>query len=773
VNDDPTASATGDQPVADFARELDRLAHLAAVIDASSDAILSKTLEGVITSWNASAERMFGYTADEVIGRNIRLLIPEERQEEEDEILANLRAGRYIEHYETVRLTKEGVPLDVSLSISPVKDASGTIVGAAKIARDITARKRADEALMAATAKFESVFNQSGIFAGIMDLAGRMIEVNDLAVDWCGYTREQVLGRPFWETPWWRGSEEMRDRIRAATMQAREGEPFRETLRYWLADGSERVVDFAMHPIRDEHGTVRLLHPTGIDITEREQAEQRFRSLVSIVTDVPWTADVTGRFVVEQPAWSEYTGQSWEEYRGLGWLDALHADDRAPVRDAWAKAAARGDVFQAVGRLWHAASGEHRYVTARATPIRTRVGTVEEWVGACTDVHERTLAEEALRAQEAEEREIAIGLQRALLPGHLVGNPRLALAARYEAGSDVLEVGGDWYDAFRLPDGRIGLTVGDVVGHGLVAAAAMGQLRTALAALAEGATSPGSLLRQVDGFLARTRTTDFATVCYAILDPESGIVEYASAGHPPMLVVSPRGVTSWLDGAQSPPLTGRSLGARTDARARLEPGSLLVLYSDGLVERRRERLSDGLTRLEQAARSLGEAPVDEVCDRLVTALGVETFREDDVAVLAVRFLPANARSFQRVFRGVPEELRELRAAMRVWMDDEDVDEPVRHALLLAVGEACANAVEHAYDEGPFGEVHVDISEDADRSFAVTVRDFGRFRAGNRSTEDRGRGTDIMRRITTDFSRDATPLGTTVRFRLPMDALSQT
>ena len=259
--------------------EQERSAHLAAVVDASSDAILSKTLTGVITSWNASAERIFGYSAEEMVGANIRLLIPDERQAEEDEILARLRKGEYIDHYETVRLTKDGRPLDVSLSISPIRDQSGRIIGASKIIRDVTARKEADEALAAATAKFESVFNQSGIFAGILDTDGNVRDINALALDACGYTRDEVLGVPFWDTAWWRLSDEVRARIRLAVNQAAAGEVFRETLRYWLADGSERIVDFGMHPIRGRTGVVRFLHPTGIDITDRVEAEEALRAL--------------------------------------------------------------------------------------------------------------------------------------------------------------------------------------------------------------------------------------------------------------------------------------------------------------------------------------------------------------------------------------------------------------------------------------------------------------------------------------------------------------
>src|SRR5262249_3811448 len=144
--------------------------------------------------------------------------------------------------------------------------------------------------LSASAVKFEALFNQSGIFAGILDLDGTLREANDLSLDWCGYTREEVLGRPFWETPWWRGSADVQARIRFAAEKAAAGFVFREELPYWVADGSERAVDFAMHPIRDRAGAVLFLHPTGVDVTERKRAavvlrdhEQRLGWLAAIV----------------------------------------------------------------------------------------------------------------------------------------------------------------------------------------------------------------------------------------------------------------------------------------------------------------------------------------------------------------------------------------------------------------------------------------------------------------------------------------------------------
>jgi PAS domain S-box-containing protein len=166
----------------------------------------------------------------------------------------------------------------------PIRDQAGKITYWFGTCTDIQDLKEAEERertlierTLTATAKFEAVFNQSGIFAGITDLEGHLQEVNNLALEACGYTREQVLNRPFWETPWWRGSDEVKAQIRAAVTQAAAGKVFRQILRYWLAEGTERIVDFRMHPIRDQSDTVRFLHPTGIDITDQRLIEERFR----------------------------------------------------------------------------------------------------------------------------------------------------------------------------------------------------------------------------------------------------------------------------------------------------------------------------------------------------------------------------------------------------------------------------------------------------------------------------------------------------------------
>lgn len=268
--------------------EVDRAIRLlAAIVDSSDDAIVSKNLDGIITSWNHSAERIFGYTAEEAVGKHITLIIPKERWNEENDIISRLRRGQRVDHFETVRVRKDGTTVDLSLTISPVKDAAGRVIGASKVAHDITEQKRAQERerritaeALAAKAKFYAVFEQTTQFAGIMTKEGVLVEANKLCLDGCGYRAEEVLGKPFWQAGWWRNFEESRNKIRAATDLAAQGIPYREVLRYSWADGTERLVDFALYPILGSDNEVLFLHPTGVDITDHKRTEENYRKLV-------------------------------------------------------------------------------------------------------------------------------------------------------------------------------------------------------------------------------------------------------------------------------------------------------------------------------------------------------------------------------------------------------------------------------------------------------------------------------------------------------------
>jgi serine/threonine-protein kinase RsbW len=223
-------------------------------------------------------------------------------------------------------------------------------------------------------------------------------------------------------------------------------------------------------------------------------------------------------------------------------------------------------------------------------------------------------------------------LQLGLLGGELPQPDGAALVAAYRPGTVTNEVGGDWYDAFTLDEGRLAILVGDVVGHDLEAAVAMGQLRGAVRALASLGGS-AALLERLDAFVSRLRGGAMTTMAYAELDVPTGELRYACAGHPPPLSISADGEPRFLWGGRSGPL-GIDMYSRPEEQDRLEPGDTLVLYTDGLIERKGESLAVGLERLAEAARASSGDGLQPLVDRLLSAMLAGHPQEDDVCVIA-------------------------------------------------------------------------------------------------------------------------------------------
>ena len=167
----------------------------AAIVESSDDAIISKDLEGVISTWNSAAHRIFGYTEEETIGQSITIIIPPDLRDEENDILRRVRAGQRVDHYETRRVSKDGRTIDVSITVSPVKDAEGRIIGASKIARDITEKKRADAALRESEERFRLAMNNVAAGLYTLDLQGLVTYVNPAAETMFGWTNAELLGR--------------------------------------------------------------------------------------------------------------------------------------------------------------------------------------------------------------------------------------------------------------------------------------------------------------------------------------------------------------------------------------------------------------------------------------------------------------------------------------------------------------------------------------------------------------------------------------------------
>lgn len=232
---------------------------------------------------------------------------------------------------------------------------------------------------------------------------------------------------------------------------------------------------------------------------------------------------------------------------------------------------------------------------------------------------------------------IAETLQRALLPQQVLAIPGWQVASYYRPAVEGTHVGGDWYDAFQLPDGRVALVVGDVMGKGVQAAAIMGSARSALRTLVCLDPDPAHVLSGLHRCLDTYDVPGFITCVYALLDPDTGTITYANAGHPPALHVRPTDpAPRWADQALGPPL---GVDARphqpAPAGLQLAAGDVLILYSDGLVESRTDSIDHGLRRLADAARTLATADLDSTTRHLVQNLAQEQNR-DDIAVLAVR-----------------------------------------------------------------------------------------------------------------------------------------
>ncbi|HVG21980.1 MAG TPA: PAS domain S-box protein [Blastocatellia bacterium] len=252
-------------------------AHLAAIVESSDDAIVSKDLQGTITSWNKGAEKLFGYTVAEAVGRPVTMLIPSQYIDEEPRILEKIRRGETIDHYETVRQRKDGSLVDISLTVSPIRDEAGNIIGASKIARDITDRQRAQEALRKSEERFAKAFESSPLALTITSLKSRrLLEVNEVFTRLSGYTREEAVGRTTLELGLWARAS---DREAELAMVSEHGHVRSIEYRFCMKDGTERIGLLSAEQI--EIGGEPCALTVIEDITEKKRAEAEREQLLA------------------------------------------------------------------------------------------------------------------------------------------------------------------------------------------------------------------------------------------------------------------------------------------------------------------------------------------------------------------------------------------------------------------------------------------------------------------------------------------------------------
>ena len=384
--------------------------------------------------------------------------------------------------------------------------------------------------------------------------------------------------------------------------------------------------------------------------------------------------------------------------------------------------------------------------------VRQQEGLLEdsEWALLASFAEQGAQAVDRSRRFEREH-DLAVQLQRSLLPDALPEGVGLRLAGHYRAGGAGLEVGGDWYDAVRRPDGIIHLCVGDVIGRGIGAAMQMGRYRSAFRAYAYECVSPADIVRRILRHVDGEET--MITIACVSLDPYSGEVAYSCAGHPPPLLIDGTSrIEQRLDGASAPPLGVAEAGSIREAYLTVGVEATLVLYSDGLIERRGRNIDDGIELLGRVVATGCNDSIAEILGHVTAELGAPS---DDVALLVAQ-LTGEQIPFEAEIPSSPSALPDLRRRLRAWLFRRELGRQVADEVLLAVGEACNNAVEHAYSDD-LGTVSVRVDEDGE-TLRATIRDRGHWRDPTVSDE-RGRGIEIMRALMDVADVRRTPTGT--------------
>ncbi|MGK5676117.1 SpoIIE family protein phosphatase [Micromonospora sp. URMC 106] len=600
----------------------------------------------------------------------------------------------------------------------------------------------------------------------VIDADGTLIEANDAFCRLVGVARLATPVAP--PHPWWpkvRAEPADRRRLTGVLRAARDTERGRVTLPLRHADGHRVWAEAVYNSLREPRSGRRLYVATLRDVTAEVEATARQSALAALSGRLARATDVAE---VLEAGLSELC-TLLAGTRGL----AVCADAAGTPLVVTEGLTLTEPVQRALDGL--SAEGEPRLVlddAGRVSALGARIEPGGPPGGVWLELDPprpvptvdrplvrqlcAALAQALVRARAFEtQRTVALAMQRAMLgPVDLPAG----FATRYQPAVAPLEVGGDWYDVVQLPGDLVGVVVGDVVGRGLPAATVMGQLRSASRALLLQAKSPAEVLSALDDFARMVPGGACTTVFCAIIDRTLGVLRYSSAGHPPGILVHPDGSADLLTRAGSVPLASVAVPGRPEAGARLRPGSTLLLYTDGLIERRRELIDAGISRAVAALTQGRELPEGKLADRMVRDLLPDT-RNDDVAVLVYRHREPSA--FATALTADPGQLAPARQALREWLGGLGIGAADVDAVLIAAGEACANAIEHGYRFAPGASVTVRGRLRADR-LEVVVSDTGGWRETTPDDSDRGRGRLIMARLMDEATVDGSADGTTVR-----------
>jgi len=411
-------------------------AFLASIVESSDEAIMGAALDGTIVSWNRGAEELYGYTSQEMIGKNAALLAPPDRRDEVGRHLESIGEGCTISPYDTVRQKKDGSRVDIAISFSPIRNSAGQIVGAAGIARDINRRLQVEKKLRESEELFRQAFEHAPFGMCVTDLGGHFLQVNATLCRILGYSQQELVAKS------WTELTHPDDRIPSLTISEQMRNHPNETVeiqkRYIHPSGATVWARVKVSVVRDSVGTP-LFHVGHVeDITERKRAEEalyesedRFRVMADSCPTMLWVTGADGRIQFVNRMLRELTGTTFEQMEGGSWRLLIHPDDAAGYVGAFQHAVREQAAFRAEARV-RRADGEWRWLGSFAQPRLSPGGEFLGHIGLSSDITDRRLAEQRLRNSEEKFRQLAESIHEVFWMMPPAGNEMLYVSPAYE-----------------------------------------------------------------------------------------------------------------------------------------------------------------------------------------------------------------------------------------------------------------------------------------------------------------------------------------------------
>ena len=387
-------------------RAEEQRSHLAAIVESADVAIVGEALDGTIMSWNRGAEMLYGYKAEEILGRHISMLVPQDRQNRIGAVLETLRRDERIEQFETIRVRKDGHLFPVCITLSSVRDSSGAVIGALAISRDITAQKQAEALLRQSEERFRATFFQAAVGITQTGRDGDWLLLNDRFCEILGYSQAELLEKTWLDVT----HPDDREASLSAVRQLKAGEisSWSTEKRYIRKDGTTVWARLVTSVVRDEHNQPQYAISVVEDVTERKRAEanlreseERFRNMADSAPFGLWLTGPDGMVTYFNKIAFEFSGLTAQSGEG-DWTELIHPDDRPACQSAYSSAVTERRGFRIECRI-RRADGKYRWVLCSGVPRFSADGLFAGHLGTSVDItHVRRVHEAAMSAQKLE-----------------------------------------------------------------------------------------------------------------------------------------------------------------------------------------------------------------------------------------------------------------------------------------------------------------------------------------------------------------------------------